>query len=109
MGFEETLFQLRKDRGLSLREAASAIGISHTYLSALEKGRDPRTGNRIVPSQQVLLSICQVYGIDYSQAYAFFSLNEEQDIYSFMGHQLNALRKTNPDRFKSVLEIIYKD
>lgn len=109
MGFEETLFQLRKQRGMSLREAASAIGISHTYLSALEKGKDPRTGNPIVPSQQVLLSICNVYGIEYTQAYSYFSLNEEHDIYSFMAHQLNALRKTNPDRFKSVLEIIYKD
>lgn len=109
MGFEETLQKLRKERNMSLREAAAEIGISHTYLAALEKGRDPRTGNPIVPSQQILINICNLYGIEYTKAFTYFSLYKEQDIYDFMGHQLNVLRKTDPKRFKDVLEIIYSD
>ena len=109
MGFEETLHKLRKERGLSLRDAAAQIGISHTYLAALEKGRDPRTGNPIVPSQQILINMCNLYGIEYTKAFTYFSLYTEQDIYDFMGHQLNVLRKADPKRFKSVLEIIYSE
>ena len=33
------LFELRRSRGLTLRAAAAATGLSHAYIEAVEKGR----------------------------------------------------------------------
>lgn len=109
MNFEEILYNKRMEKGLSLRMASALIGISHTYLSALEKGKDPRTGAPLIPSQDVLLKICKAYDIEYSKAIAYFSIHNNQDIYTYMGQQLNALKKTDPKRFKEVLELIYEE
>lgn len=109
MKFEEILLAARKKRNLSLRDASALIGISHTYLSALEKGFDPRSGKAPVPSQQVLLKICKAYELDYDKIFSTFSVSSDMDIYVNMGYQLRALRKDDPDRFKAILEIIYSD
>lgn len=42
--------QYRNDKGLSLRDFAKQCGLSHTYISALEKNIDPRTGKPIAPT-----------------------------------------------------------
>lgn len=42
--------QYRTANKLSLREFASRCGLSHTYISALEKNIDPRTGKPIAPT-----------------------------------------------------------
>lgn len=47
------LQELRGD--LSVREAARRIGIDHSYLSKIEKGK--------VPSLEMLKKICDFYGI----------------------------------------------
>ncbi|MCL6599527.1 MAG: helix-turn-helix domain-containing protein [Alicyclobacillus macrosporangiidus] len=55
---------LRRLRGkMSLREAAEKTGLSHTYISQLEKGVDPRTGKEISPSVAVLNRIADAYNI----------------------------------------------
>lgn len=59
------LKELRKD--LPLREAAKLIGVSHTYLSLLEKGVDPRTGKEIRPSVEVLQKISKAYNYPYEE------------------------------------------
>ena len=109
MGFAGVLLKMRKDQCLSLREAAARIGISHTYLSALEKGADPRTGEPIVPSDEVLIKLSRAYGIEYAKLIAYFGIRENQDAYIYMAHQLHELKKSDPGRFREILEIIYKD
>ncbi|HLK61574.1 MAG TPA: helix-turn-helix transcriptional regulator [Chthonomonadaceae bacterium] len=52
------LLSLRKDRGLSLEAAGKRAGISGTYIYKIEKGL------RGQPSQKVLISLAEVYGID---------------------------------------------
>lgn len=54
----------RADLGLSLRDAAKLIGVSHTYLSILEKAKDPRSNSPIVPTIETLQMICKAYNID---------------------------------------------
>jgi len=44
ISFGERIFNARMERGWSLREASAHIGISHTYLSAIEKEFDEETG-----------------------------------------------------------------
>lgn len=62
---QEMLIQKREELNLSLREASNLIGISHSYLSTLEKGIDPRTGAPIKPTPETLKLISEAYNIDY--------------------------------------------
>lgn len=63
MEFGEYLRKLRGNR--SLREIERLSGVSHTYLSSLEKGVDPRTGARILPSPDILLKLSKALGVTY--------------------------------------------
>lgn len=59
----ERLREIRTKKNLSLREAAEKVGVSHTYLNALEKGANPRTGKPVNPSAKTLLRISETYAI----------------------------------------------
>ena len=54
----------RKQLGLSMREAARRIGISPSYVVALEHGRNPSTGRAPVPSPLILAAIGRVLDIE---------------------------------------------
>jgi transcriptional regulator with XRE-family HTH domain len=54
----------RQQLGLSMREAARRIGISPSYLAALEQGRNPSTGRAPVPSPPILTTIARVLDIE---------------------------------------------
>lgn len=59
------MLRRRRERlGLSMRETARRIGISPSYLLALEHGRNPTTGRAPMPSPPILASIGQVLGIE---------------------------------------------
>lgn len=57
MHFGATLRLLRVEAGLSLRELASRIGVSGTYLSRVENGHDP------TPTPDRLIAIADVLGL----------------------------------------------
>jgi transcriptional regulator with XRE-family HTH domain len=59
--FGNYLKELRGDR--SVREVARAIGISHTYLTTLEKGFDPRTKKPRKPHPDVINKLASYYGL----------------------------------------------
>jgi transcriptional regulator with XRE-family HTH domain len=57
---------LKQLRGnLSLREVQEGTGISHTYLSTLEKGFDPRSKKPRKPTPEVLLKLARFYKVEY--------------------------------------------
>lgn len=57
---------LRKVRGnRSLREMGRITGLSHTYLSTLEKGVDPRSGNKRRPKPAALRKLSKALGLNY--------------------------------------------
>jgi len=59
------ILRRRRERlGLSMREAARRIGISPSYLVALEHGRNPSTGRAPVPSPPILAAIGRVLDIE---------------------------------------------
>lgn len=59
---------LRKLRGKqSLREISKISGTSHTYLSVIEKGVDPRTGNPIKPTPHTLKILSKTYSYSYEE------------------------------------------
>jgi transcriptional regulator with XRE-family HTH domain len=63
-GLGGILRRRREQLGLSMREAARRIGISPSYLVALEKGRNPSTDRAPVPSPPILASIGRVLDIE---------------------------------------------
>ena len=59
------LNQLREIKGVSFREVSKKTGISHTYLSNLEKGYDPRSGKEISPSPHTIRKLSNYYNKPY--------------------------------------------
>lgn len=57
------LKELRGDR--SLREVGRKSGISHTYISNIERGIDPRSGSEIKPSPKLLRRLADYYDYPY--------------------------------------------
>jgi transcriptional regulator with XRE-family HTH domain len=58
---------LKELRGKSsLREVQEGTGISHTYLSTLEKGYDPRTKKPRKPTPEVLQKLAKFYNVKYA-------------------------------------------
>ncbi|MBK1812018.1 helix-turn-helix transcriptional regulator [Clostridium sp. YIM B02505] len=55
----------RSELNLSLRDAAKLIGISHSYLSTLEKGVDPRNGSPVKPTPETFKLISTAYDVSY--------------------------------------------
>ncbi|MBU5451399.1 helix-turn-helix domain-containing protein [Acetivibrio sp. MSJd-27] len=51
------LKNLRESRGLSLRDFAQELHISHSYLNKLENGIDPRSGKPVAPTIDILKQI----------------------------------------------------
>lgn len=62
--FNETLYDLRREQGWSLRDAAVRIGIRHGRLDELEKGMDNRTGRPAVPSYVTVVKIARAYDVE---------------------------------------------
>lgn len=67
MDFCNYLTSERTKRNLSYRKAADLIGISHTYLVALEKGEDTRGLPANKPTPETLKLISLAYGTDYNR------------------------------------------
>ena len=109
ISFGERIFNARMERGWSLREASAHIGISHTYLSAIEKEYDPRSGNPVTPSPDSLLKICNAYEIPYRETERIFTSVNEGDLLKFLVTQLRLLRKTDRKLYQSVLADAEKD
>ena len=109
VSFGERIFNARIEKGWSLREASARIGISHTYLSSIEKEYDPRTGNPVTPSPDSLLKICNAYDIPYGEVEKMFTSVNEGDLRKFLISQLRLLRKTNKRLYQEVLSEAEKE
>lgn len=108
MKFSDTLYTERLKRGYSLRDAASAIGISHSYLSALEKGADPRTGSEFKPAPEVLKKIALAYDLEYYNLMAlcgYITIEGNIEIES-MKEFVRKLKSENPSLFKELMQSI---
>lgn len=79
----EFLKNKRLSLKFSLRTAAEKIGISHSYLSNLEKGIDPRSGAPIAATPETLKQIANAYNVSYDMLMSmagYLSKKEKIDI-----------------------------
>lgn len=104
--FARIITEQRMKRKLSLREASAIIGISHTYLSALEKGRDPRSKKPVTPSPGVVFNICNAYGLDFVELIGDSGIPDERTFYRYVAKKIHDMKKTNPRQYRQLLEII---
>lgn len=109
MDFGEMLLKERTKRGLSLRAASAIIGISHTYLSELESGHDPRSGQKPLPSSDVMYKICKAYEIDASETSALMGYKDEDAMFIYVAERLRKLKTEDPAKYRRFLNIINED
>lgn len=65
--FGTFIFNLRESKGMTIREAAKAVGISHSRLVNFEHGRDPHTAKPTLPSAELVGKIAAAYGCPMGQ------------------------------------------
>lgn len=72
---------IKKLRGKrSLRELERLSGVSHTYLSSVEKGKDPRSGKELIPTPDVLSKLAKPLEVDYVKLMIIAGyINKEDD------------------------------
>ena len=63
-GFGRLLRRARHDSGLTLRELANLIGVSHAYVSILEIGRNPKTLSPSRPSPEIIRALARELKLD---------------------------------------------
>ncbi|WP_176087343.1 helix-turn-helix domain-containing protein [Virgibacillus dokdonensis] len=89
----EFLKELRGNK--SIREVAKGIGISHTYLSTLEKGYDPRTKKERKPTFEVLSKLAKYYNVSSETLMHKAGYTDLDPLKSF-GENLKILRGEQP-------------
>jgi transcriptional regulator with XRE-family HTH domain len=58
--FGEKLSTLRKKRGLTLRQLGEMLGVYHTYVSQIEKGKK-------IPNAAMIIKIADIFGVSTDQ------------------------------------------
>ena len=107
--FAQTIKAKRLEKGLSLREASALIGISHTYLSALENGRDPRSKKPVTPSAGVVFNVCKAYGLDFVELIGDSGIPDERTFYRYVAKKIFEMKKNNPRQYRQLLDVITGD
>lgn len=59
----ELIKKYRDDNGISMRDFGKLCGLSHTYVAALEKNIDPRTGKPIAPTLDTVKLVAKALNI----------------------------------------------
>lgn len=99
--FGEKLRELRGNK--SIREAARGIEISHTYLDSLEKGADPRTGKKRIPTIDVVNKISLYYDYD------FFELINLAGLFVSLRELPKEQKETQKKRFAKMIKKVSDD
>lgn len=98
----------RAESNMSLRDFSAYLGISHAYLSKLEKGFDSNTGKEIAPTIDTLLKISDGLNIPHAKflemcgyidkpnkVFKEADLSNKIDIESYIDKTLEFLYKNN--------------
>lgn len=96
MKLQEILKQYRVEHQLSLRAFAKACGLSNGYLSLLEGGINPKTGERLSPTVETLEKIAKGMGISLDSLFNMMGDNEPFAINADPDYELREELKNNP-------------
>lgn len=107
MRLGEIIKRYREENGLSLRDFAKKSGVSNSYLSMLETGRQPQSGRPIVPTLTTLNKIASAVGMRIDDLIAAVddmpvSFKEEAGARAAVGLELSPLETQIITRFRSL-------
>jgi transcriptional regulator with XRE-family HTH domain len=101
-----------------LRDAAKRAGVSHTYLSILEKGHDLRSGNPVTPTHETLKLLSKAYNYPYEELLRLSGVIDQDMKNSLVGGEdlsplqqdLIRIIKTvdDPDTLKTLIDLSKK-
>ena len=77
MTLGDLIKQYRTEKKMSLRTFAEKCGLSHTYISALEKNIDPRTNKPIAPTLDTVKFVSQGMNISIEEILRILDDNQE--------------------------------
>lgn len=111
---------LRKLRGKkSLREIAELAGISHNYLSVLEKGVDPRSGAPVHPTHDTLRGLSKALNHPYPNLLQVAGILEHDEVETTLNelvikeivskYDIDLAIPQNRERLERILEIVVTD
>ncbi len=96
MKLQEILKQYRAEHRMSLRAFAKACGLSNGYLSLLEGGINPKTGEQLSPTVETLEKIAKGMGISLDSLFSMMGDNEPFVINADPDYELREELKNNP-------------
>lgn len=64
MKLGDLIRKYRQENDLSLRDFAKKAGLSHSYVSSLENGFDPRSGKEVIPTIETLKKVANAMNME---------------------------------------------
>ena len=80
----EIIKAYRDEHGLSMQDFASLSKLSKPYISQLEKNRNPKTGDAIVPSPDTFQKVATAMGITFDELIRMVDKNQPMAIESIL-------------------------
>ena len=101
---------LKKLRGdLSLREAARRSGLSYSYISSLESGKHPRTGEPIKPSPDSIKNLAKAYHYDQNELMKIaghIETSKESNIEDPLLTEIRNMSDKQKEKLRKLIEIM---
>ncbi len=76
----EIIKTYRDEHGLSMQDFSSLSKLSKPYISQLEKNRNPKTGDEIVPSPDTFQKVANAMGISFDELIRMVDENQPMAI-----------------------------
>ena len=83
------------------------IGVSHTYLNALEKGQHPQTGRPVNPSAKMLQLISEGYGIPFEKLLVKEDSRKEKNAYNTEAFT-DSIQRLRPEDRDMILYLVQR-
>ncbi|PSL09084.1 helix-turn-helix protein [Fusobacterium naviforme] len=90
MTLGEMMLKYREEHGISQRQFAADSGLSHGYVSMLEKNKHPKTGLPITPTIDIYKKVADGMHMDLHQ---LFSIMEDQPVVLDAEDKMSTLKK----------------
>ena len=102
----EYLYEVRRKRGWSLREAAKHVQLTHSRLDEIEKGRDARTGKHFVPSYINVIRLAKGYGLPPDDLLRRAGYEPGIELERLEWEVIGGFRRLSPERQQRLLQVL---
>lgn len=110
MTIGEILHKRRKELNLSYRQLSNITGISHSHISSIEKGIEPKTKKPVRPSYEVIEKLAR--GLNVTIDYLLGKVDNPNHVYiepTLLGNgKGTSMPKENHNEFNKVIVTAYK-